>query len=102
MLYLPLALALLWSEAHAEAGQVSTGEGEEDHEDDEPGIVLKDDRQIVAGLNVAQHEERHKDHTGYHKNGHQFAVLPRLKVDGRERDIAHAHSIKCHSAKAKG
>lgn len=74
---------LLGPKAHAKAGQVSIGKGKDYHEDDEPGIVFKEDRQVVSGLNIAQHEERHEDHTGHQKNGHQFAVLPRLKVDSR-------------------
>lgn len=49
---------VLWSKAHAQAGQVSVTEGEENHEDDEPAIVKKEDRQVKTRLNVTQHEER--------------------------------------------
>lgn len=52
---------LLWSEAHTEAGQVTVSEGEEDHEDNEPGIMVEEDGQVVAGLNITQHEERDED-----------------------------------------
>ena len=79
--FVPRQEVLLGPKAHAKAGQVSIGKGKDYHEDDEPGVVFKEDRQVVAGLNIAQHEERHEDHTGHQKNGHQFAVLPRLKVE---------------------
>lgn len=54
---------LLWSKTHAQAGQVSVTEGEEDHEDDEPAVMLEENWQVDTRLNVAQHEEGHKDHT---------------------------------------
>lgn len=43
---------LLGSKAHAEAGQVSIGEGEQDHEDDVPGVVGKEHGEVVTGRDV--------------------------------------------------
>lgn len=43
----------LWAEAHAQAGQVSVGEGEEQHETDEPGVVVEEDGEVEPRLNVA-------------------------------------------------
>lgn len=54
---------LLWSEAHAQAGQVSVTEGEEDHEEDEPAVMMEEDRQVETRVNVTQHEERDEDET---------------------------------------
>lgn len=59
---------LLWSEAHAQTGQISVTEGKEDYEEDEPAIMMKEDRQVETRLNITQHEERdecetaHNDH----------------------------------------
>lgn len=35
---------LLWSKAHAETGQVSITEGEDNHEEDEPAVMMEEDR----------------------------------------------------------
>lgn len=70
----------LGAKAHAEAGQVSVGEGEEDHEDNEPGIMFKEHGQVVAWLNITQHEERHKGNTGQQHHRQEFTVLSRLVV----------------------
>lgn len=65
----------LGAEAHAQAGQVPVGEGEDDHEDDVPGVVGKDDGEATARLNVAQHEEGDEDEPGHHQDGEPPAVL---------------------------
>lgn len=75
---LPLFSDILGSEAHAEAGQVSVGEGEEDHEDDVPGIVGEEHRQVAPGLDVTQHEERHKHQPEAYQGRQPHAVLTRL------------------------
>lgn len=72
-------LHLLRSKAHAETGQVSVGEGEEDHEDDVPGIMVKPHREVVTRLNIAQHEERDEDEPHTHKDMKPDAVLTRLE-----------------------
>jgi hypothetical protein len=39
--------------------------------------------QVVPGLNVTQHEERHEDHTETHHDGQDDAVLTGLKGQKR-------------------
>lgn len=73
---------LLWSEAHAETGQVSVAEGEEDHENDVPGVVSEQHRQCVSGLNVAEEEERDEHHASDDQDGQPDAVFTGLN---RER-----------------
>ena len=53
---------LLWTVAHAETGEVSVTEGEDDHEDDEEAVMVEVDGQVESRLNVTEHEERHEDH----------------------------------------
>lgn len=65
-------------EAHAKAGQVTIGDGEEDHKDDEPGVMREHDRQVVTGVHVAQHEKRDKYDTEGHHHWQEAAVLPGL------------------------
>lgn len=60
----PLIISL-WAEAHAQAGQVSVREGEEQHESDEPGVMVEEDGQVETGQNVAEHEERYEGHAGH-------------------------------------
>lgn len=72
---------LLGSKAHAEAGQVAIGEGEEDHEDDVPGVVGEQHWQVETWHHVAQHEERHEDDAQHHKDRKPDAVLTRLQRD---------------------
>lgn len=72
-------LYLLGSKAHAKTGQVSVGEGEDDHEDDVPGIMGKQNREVVTRLDVAQHEERDEDEPHSHQDGKPNAVLTRLE-----------------------
>lgn len=73
-----LALVLLWSEAHAEAGQVSVGEGEDDYEDDEPGVMIKQNGEVVTRRDVAQHEERDEDEPQAHQHRKPDTVFTRL------------------------
>lgn len=70
---------LLWSKTHAQAGQVSITEGKEDHEDDEPAVMVEENWQVETRLNIAQHEEGHKDHTTRNDHRKQETVLTRLK-----------------------
>lgn len=82
----------LWSEAHAETGQVSVAEGEEDHEDDVPGVVREQHRQVVSGLNVAEDEERNEHHACDDQDGQPDAVftgLNRERADVRLKLIIH-------------
>lgn len=55
----------LGSEAHAQTGQISVRKGKEDHEGDEPAVVWEVDGQIVARLDVTEHEERDENHTSH-------------------------------------
>ena len=73
--------SLLGSEAHAEAGQVSIGEGEEDHEDDVPGVMRKQHREVVTRLDVAKHEERNEDDPQAHQDGEPDAVFTWLDTE---------------------
>lgn len=75
----------LWAVAHAQAGQVSVGEGEERHEGDEPAVMGEVDGEIGARMNVAQHEERDEGQSGPDKQGELQAVVPRLGHGEEER-----------------
>lgn len=68
----------LGPEAHAEAGQVAVGDGEEDHEDDVPGVMGEEDGQVVPGLHVAQHEQGDEDDAEEHQHWQEAAVLAGL------------------------
>lgn len=85
-------MVLLWSEAHAKAGQVSIAEGEEDNEEDVPGVVGEQHGQVVPGLDVTQHKERHKDHTETHHDGQDDAVLTGLTGQKRTSQYVSTHS----------
>lgn len=69
----------LGAEAHAQAGQVPVGEGEDDHEDDVPGVVGKDDGEGMPRLNVAQHEEGDEDEPRRHQGRKPHAVFTWLQ-----------------------
>ena len=69
---------LLWAIAHAQTGQVSVTEGKQHHEDNEPGVMVEEDGQVEAGLDVTQHEERQEDDTSGDGQWQQQAVLPWL------------------------
>lgn len=68
----------LGPEAHAEAGKVAIGEGKGSHEDDEPGIVLKDGGQIVALFHIAEQQQGNKHDPGDHQTRQPVAILIRL------------------------
>jgi len=72
---------LLGSKAHAEAGQVSVGEREEDHEDDVPGVMRKQHGEVVARFDVAQHEERDEDDPYTNQGRKPLAVFTRLDTE---------------------
>lgn len=80
-----VCVCLLWSEAHAETGQVSVGEREESHEDDVPGVVAKQHWEIVTRLNVAQHEERDEDDSEDHQDGQPQTVFTWLQTKEEEK-----------------
>lgn len=74
-----VCVSLLGSKAHAETGQVPVGEGEEDHEDDVPGVMFKQHGEVVTRLHVAQHEEGDEDDPQTHQDRKPVAVLTRLQ-----------------------
>lgn len=73
-------MILLGSKAHAQTGQVSIGEGEEDHEDDVPGVMGEQNWEVVAWSDVTQHEEWDEDDPHGHKHGQQDAVFTGLNM----------------------
>lgn len=83
----------LGPEAHAEAGKVAAGEGKGSHEDDEPGIVLKDGRQIVTLLHIAEQQQGNKHDPGDHQNRQPVAVLIRLQGTGQASVRVGPHSL---------
>lgn len=81
-------LYVLWSEAHAETGQVSVAEGEEDHENDVPGVVSEHHGQVVSGLNVTEHEERNEHQACDDQDGQPDAVFTGLNREQRARQTS--------------
>lgn len=72
--------SLLGSKAHAEAGQVSIGKGEQDHEDDVPGIVAEPHGLgNHTRLDITEHEEGDEDDPQAHEDWKPDAVLARLE-----------------------
>lgn len=65
----------LGAEAHAETGQVAVGEGEEDHEEDVPGVMGEEDGEVITRLNVAQHEEGDEDEPRRHQDRKPDAIF---------------------------
>ncbi len=80
-------LYVLWSEAHAETGQVSVAEGEEDHENDVPGVVSEHHGQVVSGLNVTEHEERNEHQACDDQDGQPDAVFTGLNREQSMSDF---------------
>lgn len=86
--------SLLGSKAHAEAGQVSVGKGEKNHEDDVPGIMAEPHGLgNHTRLDITEHEEGDEDDPQAHEDRKPDAVLARLE---RERNTK---SIDCLSDK---
>lgn len=88
----PQSCYSLGPKAHAKAGQVAIGEREDDHEDDEPGVMREYNRQVVTGLYVAQHEKRDKDDTEGHQHWQEAAILPRLEEKHSPEQLKSGHS----------
>lgn len=89
----------LGPEAHAEAGQVAVGDGEEDHEDDVPGVMGEDDGQVVSGLHVAQHEKGDEDDAEEHQQWQEAAVLAGL---GEKHGVLSSSEVAGTAARATG
>ncbi len=85
---------ILWSEAHAETGQVSVAEGEEDHEDDVPGVVSEHHGQVVSGLDVTEHEERNEHQACDDQDGKPGAVFTGLNREQSTCQTATSSSEK--------
>lgn len=74
--------SLLGSKAHAEAGQVSVGKGEKNHEDDVPGIMAEPHcLGNHTRLDITEHEEGDEDDPQAHEDRKPDAVLARLERD---------------------
>lgn len=86
-------VSLLGSKAHAETGQVPIGEGEEDHEDDVPGVVVKWHREVVTRLDITQHEQRDEDDPQTHQDREPDTVFTRLQRD-KHRTISHRQELQ--------
>lgn len=56
----------LWCIRHRQADAITAGNGEESHDDDKDPVVGKEHRQIVAFMNITEHQQRNEDHTGDH------------------------------------
>ncbi len=82
----------LWSVGHAEARQVSVGEGEQGHDEDEGTVVTEEDGEFRV-LDVAQHEQRDEDQTRQHGNREQIAVLRRLQQQ-QQKDLGHIRKTR--------
>lgn len=86
---------LLGSKAHAEAGQVSIGKGEEDHEDDVPGIVAEPHGLgNHTRLDITEHEEGDEDDPQAHEDRKPNAVLARPHTDGRQTPASPVHHVE--------
>lgn len=85
---------LLGSEAHAETGQVSVGEGEDDHEDDVQGVVFKHHGEVVTRLDIAQHEERYEDDSQTHQDRKPQTVFTRPHTDGCQTPASPVHHVE--------
>lgn len=92
-------LYVLWSEAHAETGQVSVTEGEEDHENDVPGVVSEHHGQVVSGLNVTEHEERNEHQACEDQDGQPDAVFTGLNREERTCQTSTSSSEQSKSEK---
>lgn len=63
---------------HGEADEVSAGQGEEDHDDDEGGVVREEGRKVVAGLDVTQHQQRDEHRPGDDQRREEAGLFTRL------------------------
>lgn len=88
----------LWSEAHAEAGQVSIAEGEEDHEDDVPGIMTEHHGQEDSGLNVTEHEERNEHQACDDQDGQPDAVFTGPHTHSSQAPASPVHHVEQEEA----
>lgn len=77
------ALNLLRPVRHGEAHQVAAGQGEENHDDDEGGVVREEGRKVVAGLDVAQHQQRDERHPGDDQRREEAGLFTGLQAGGR-------------------
>lgn len=62
-------------QTHGERHEVAVGNGEEQHECDEVGILPEDDGQPGTLGHMTQHEEGHEQEAQAHQQGQQLAVL---------------------------
>lgn len=76
----------LWSVGHAEARQVSVGEGEQGHDGDEGAVVAEEDGESGV-LDVTQHEQRDEDQTRQHGGRKQNALLRGLREHQQSRSV---------------
>lgn len=56
----------LWRIRHRQADTITAGHGEEHHDDNKQPVVVKEHGQVVAFLDVTEHQQRDEDHTGDH------------------------------------
>lgn len=68
----------LWRVRHGQADKVAAGHGEEDHDDGERGVVVEEDGQVSATLNIAEHEQGDEEHPGDHQHREQARLFTRL------------------------
>lgn len=68
----------LWCVGHGQADKVAAGHREEDHDDGEHGVVVEEDGQVSATLNIAEHEQGDEEHPGDDQHREQARLFPRL------------------------
>lgn len=63
---------------HGQTYEVATGQSEESHDDGENGIMVEDDGEEGATLDVTEHQQGDEDHTGDHERREQAGLFARL------------------------
>lgn len=83
----------LWCVGHGKADEVATGHREENHDDSENSIVGKVDRQELARLDVAEHQQRDKHHPGDNQRREQTRLFMRLQR--RQAGSVYTKRMRC-------
>lgn len=70
----------LWSVGHGQAHKVTTGQGEQRHDEGEHSIVCEENRQVGTVLDVTEHEQGDKHHPADHQHREQRGLFTRLRT----------------------
>lgn len=69
----------LWRVGHGQTDEVAAGQREENHDDRKCCVVFKQNRKVVAALDITEHQQRDEHDSGDHQHREETGLFRGLQ-----------------------